>query len=89
MQQTLPYARWQAITTSDTVNFDASVSTTGGAVRPADAIYVGGAGIVVAVAQTGATTNFTAVAGQILPVKAIRVNATNTTATLMVALYYV
>jgi hypothetical protein len=88
MQSTLPYSRWAAITKSDTINFDASVSTSGQAVKPCHAIYVGGAGIVVAVAQDGSTAQFTAVAGQLLPISAIRVNSTTTTATLMIALYY-
>lgn len=77
------------IAKSDTVNFDGSVSTTGGNVRPADGIYVGGAGVVAVVTQNGAVSNFTAVPGQTIPVRAIRVNSTNTTATLMLALYKV
>ncbi|CAB4187147.1 hypothetical protein UFOVP1601_51 [uncultured Caudovirales phage] len=68
-----------AITKSDTVNFD----------RLTDAIFVGGAGIVVVVFEGGEAVNFTCVAGQILPVRAKRVNSTTTTATLMVALYQV
>jgi len=77
------YTKGVAITTSDTVNFlDA-----GGQRLLCDAIYVGGAGIVVVVFQDDATAQFTCVAGQILPVKAKRVNSTSTTATLMVALY--
>ncbi len=76
-----------AISKSDTVNFDASVSTSGGGVKPCDAIYVGGTGIVVVVFQDGSTCNFTAAVGEILPVRAIRVNSTTTSATLMVALY--
>lgn len=81
------FSRWVDITKSDTANFDGSVSTTGAQVKPADAIYVGGAGIVVAVSQDGKTGQFTAVAGEILPLRAIRVNSTTTTATLMMALY--
>ena len=85
------YSRFVAITKSDTANYDGSTVTglTGPKPVPADAIYVGGAGIVVAVAEDGSTCNFTAVAGEILPIKTIRVNSTNTTATLMVALYAV
>lgn len=74
---------FEDITKSDTVNltrFDATGKLT-------DAIYVGGAGIVVAVLQSGETHNFTCVAGQVLPVAAKRVNSTTTTATLMVAMY--
>lgn len=56
---------------------------------PADAIYVGGAGIVVAIFEDGTAIQFTAVAGEILPLRTIRVNSTTTTATLMAALYSV
>jgi hypothetical protein len=52
-----------------------------------DAIYVGGAGVVAVVFQDQSVVNFTAVAGQVLLLRARRVNATNTTATLLVALY--
>jgi len=89
--QNLPYNRALAITKSDSVNYDGttySASASGKAI-PADAIYVGGAGIVVAVFEDGSTCNFTAVAGELLPLKTIRVNSTTTTATLMVALYTV
>jgi len=74
--QTPVYNIAAAITKSDTVNLE----------RLTDAIFVGGAGIVVVVFQDGSTANFTCVAGQILPVRAKRVNSTTTTATLMVAL---
>lgn len=68
------------ITKSDTVDFPGGVC---------DAIYVGGAGIVVAVMQDDSAVSFTAVAGGILPIRAKRVNSTTTAATLMVALYQV
>jgi hypothetical protein len=80
----LPYNVWAPITKSDTVNFP--VGLKGGL---CDAIYVGGAGIVVAVMEDGTAVSFTCVAGQVLPVKAKRVNSTTTAATLMVALYQV
>ncbi len=73
-----PYDEYDPITKSDTENFWRG---------PCDAIYVGGAGIVVAVTGNGDAVSFTCVAGQILPIEAIRVNSTTTTATLMVALY--
>jgi hypothetical protein len=79
VQGTAPYNRALAITKSDTVNFPNGLT---------DAIYVGGAGVVVAVMDDDTAVNFTAVAGEILPLKAKRVNSTTTTATLMVALYY-
>jgi hypothetical protein len=51
-------------------------------------IYVGGAGNVAAVMEDGTVATFTAPpVGSILPIRATRVNATNTTATLMLALY--
>lgn len=51
-------------------------------------IYVGGAGNVAAVMEDGTVATFTAPpVGSILPIRAVRVNATNTTATLMLALY--
>lgn len=78
------YSQARDITKSDTVNFD--VNLNGGL---CDAIWVGGAGIVVAVFQDGSTNNFTCVAGSLLPVRAKRVNSTTTTATLMVAMYSV
>jgi hypothetical protein len=53
-----------------------------------DAIYVGGAGVVAVVLQDGTVQNFTAVAGEVIPIRGKRVNSTNTTATLLVALYY-
>lgn len=89
------YARSVPITKSDTVNFDGTVASTTGTYQtsgntkpiPADAIYVGGAGIVVAVFEDGTTVSHTAVAGETLPFRTIRVNSTTTTATLMNALY--
>jgi len=83
------YSRAAAITKSDTVNYDGTTYSATAATRalPADAIYVGGAGIVVAIFPDGSSQQFTAVAGEILPIQTIRVNSTTTTATLMVALY--
>lgn len=74
------YNRAFAITKSDTVNIEQGLT---------DAVYVGGAGIVVAVFEDGMTAQFTAVAGQMLPIRIKRVNSTTTTATLMLALYQV
>lgn len=78
------YNTAKAITTSDTVDIIGPAGR-----KTTDALYVGGAGIVVAVFQDGSTVSFTAVAGQILPLTVKRVNATTTTATLMVGLYSV
>jgi len=83
------YNIWKAITKSDTVNFDGSTYSATASVKPepCDAIWVGGAGIVVAVQQDGQTAQFTCAAGTLLPITAIRVNSTTTTATLLVAMY--
>lgn len=77
-----PYAVAVAITKSDSTNIAGPVG------QLTDAIYVGGAGVVVVVMQDDSTVSFTCIAGQVLPVKAKRVNSTSTTASLMVALYY-
>jgi hypothetical protein len=83
------YGRFRAIVPSDTVNIDGSTYAANAATKaiPCEGIYVGGAGIVVVIQENGEACNFTAVAGEILPMKAIRVNSTNTTGTLLVALY--
>jgi len=85
------YNRAVAITKSDTVNYDGSTYSASAATKavPAPAIYVGGAGIVVAIFEDGSSAQFTCIAGQVLPIKTIRVNSTTTTATLMIALYQV
>lgn len=53
-----------------------------------DAIYIGGAGVVAVVLQDGRVENHTCVAGETLGIRARRVNSTNTTGTLLKALYY-
>lgn len=77
-----PYNFAELITKDDAANITsyASRGTT-------DAVYVGGAGVVVAVFQDGSTASFTAVAGEILPLAIKRVNSTSTTATLMLAMW--
>jgi hypothetical protein len=82
--QIAPYNAAQAVTKSDTVNF----APVAGRLL-CDALWVGGAGIVVAVFEDGTTANFTCVAGTLLPLRIKRVNSTTTTATLMAALYQV
>jgi len=79
------------ITKSDTVNFDGSTYSASATTKaiPAESIFVGGAGIVVAVFEDGSTGAFTVPAGATLPLKCIRINSTTTTATLMNALYQV
>jgi hypothetical protein len=85
------FSRDATITKSDTVNYDGSTyaANAGTKAIPADAIYVGGAGVVVAIFEDGSLGAYTCIAGQILPLKTIRVNSTNTTASLMRALYQV
>lgn len=65
-----------AITPSDTVDL----------VDRQDAIYVGGAGNLVAVLPNTQTVTFAVTAGQVLPIRVRRVNATLTTATGLVGL---
>ncbi len=84
-QPPVVYNKAEPITKSDTVNFDPWITQE----RLTDAIYVGGAGIVVAIFENDTAVQFTAVAGEILPIACKRVNSTTTTATLMVALYQV
>ena len=67
-----------AITTSDTVSLT-------GITR---AVYVGGAGNITAIMSNGDTVLFTAVpVGTVLPIRCTRINATATTATLLIAMY--
>ena len=73
-----PADRAEEITKSDTVNFVLGVC---------DAIYCGTAGTVTVVFPNDEIAVFTSVAGTILPVKAKRVNLTDSAATLLVALY--
>jgi hypothetical protein len=74
----IPYNRAALITTSDTVDL----------AQLTDAIYVGGAGAIVAVWQDGSTSTFSAVpVGTTLHIRCKRVNASSTTATLLQALY--
>lgn len=69
-----------SVTPSDTVNLP------GGVCR---ALYIGGAGDIAILAEddSSAVTLSGVVAGQVVPVRAKRVNSTNTTATLIVAMY--
>jgi len=80
------YNKIRSITTSDTVDLPDFTATS----RLTDAIWVGGAGNLVAVQQDGTTATFTAVAaGVTIPVAARRINASSTTATLLQALYMI
>jgi len=76
-RESAPAVHVEAITPSDTVNLT-SVSR---------GIYVGGAGDLVVLMLDGSTATFKAVpVGTTLDLRVRRVNATNTTATLLVAL---
>lgn len=73
-----PYRDHFAITPSDTVNFAQGM---------ARGIYVGGAGNVSVVSPQGVVATYTAPpVGSIIPTCCIRVNATLTTATLLIGL---
>lgn len=89
MDGTLTFNSGKAITPSNTVNFDGTTWSATAAQAPiaAQGLYVGGAGVVVAVWPDGSTSSLTATAGSVLPLRLIRVNSTSTTATLLVALY--
>lgn len=59
------------------------------AIKTCDALYVGGTGHVTAVMASGSSCLISAIpAGSLLPIKVSRVNATGTTATLVVALWH-
>jgi hypothetical protein len=74
----VPAVDFAAVTPSDSTNLS----------RPCRGIYVGVGGDVVAVTYAGTAVTFKgAPSGAILPIQAIRVNSTNTTATNMVALF--
>ncbi len=83
------YSNAIAIVPDDAANFDGTTSAIGEAVTPCDAIYVGATGVVPCVLQNGVVVNFTAVAGELLPIRAIRVNSTDLTADKLVAFYAV
>lgn len=71
------FNQWAAITTSDTVDLPWLTQ----------AVWVGGAGNVVAQMQDGSNGTFTGVtAGAVLPIAVRRILATGTTATNLVAL---
>lgn len=78
------YKKAVAITTSGTTNFVNQGSSSG---VLCSAVWVGGAGVMAAVFEDDSVVNFTCAAGTLVPIQIKRVNVTNTTATLMVALY--
>jgi hypothetical protein len=81
-----PLNKFIPITTSDTVDLVRYQQTQ----QLTDGIYVGGAGNLVAVMADNSTCVFTAPpVGTVLPIGVRRINATSTTATLLVALYQI
>lgn len=73
-----PVRSWKAVTPSDTVNLPAGCV----------GLYIGGAGNIAAVGIDDVVATFTAIpVGGFLPIGPKRINATNTTATLILALY--
>lgn len=78
LQEMVPNSSFRAVTPSDTLSIKNG---------PARALYIGGAGNVVAINENGAAVTFVGLAaGTVLPITTTRVNATNTTATNIVAL---
>lgn len=71
------YTKWVDVTPSDSANF----GNQGTFSLLCEALYIGGAGNVVAVKEDDSTQTFAAVAGQIIPGRFKRVNSTSTTAT--------
>lgn len=72
------YPYYASITPHDSTNLT----------RATDAVFVGSGGIIQAVpADGGAAVPFTCVDGQVLPIAVQRINATSTTATLLVGLW--
>lgn len=78
-EPTMVWLQGGTVTPSDTVYIRTGTTTKGKAVR---GLWVGGAGNVAVVFPDGAVCTYVGVAaGTLLPVAAVRVNATNTTAT--------
>jgi len=78
LQEMVPNATFRAVTPSDTISIKNG---------PARALYIGGEGNLVAINENGVAVSFAGLAaGTVLPITTTRVNATNTTATNIVAL---
>lgn len=78
LSQLLAFNRFEALTPSNTVDL----------ARLTDGIFVGEAGTLAVVQQNGTVESMTAVAGQVVPVMAKRINSTGTTATGLLACYF-
>lgn len=75
---TVSARRAAAVTTSDSSIFE----------EPTRAVYIGGAGTLKVDMVSGGTVTFTGLlAGTLLPVQVVRIYATGTTATSIIALY--
>jgi hypothetical protein len=73
-----PAVNFVAVTPHDSTNL----------AQEARALFVGGAGNVACINKAGTAVTFVGVtAGSILPVRTLRINSTNTTATYIVALF--
>lgn len=71
------FNRASSISPSDTVDIP----------QVPEAIWIGGAGVLAAILPDNSVQNFTVPAGVMLPLRPKRINLTNTTATLLVAMY--
>ena len=76
-EATAPAIRWSAVTPDDTATLDPMPR----------ALFIGGTGTVVLEDRTGSIAIWSVVGGQILPVSPLRVRATDTTATNIIALW--
>jgi len=78
LQEMVPNSSFRSVTPSDTISIKNG---------PARALYIGVAGNLVAINENGVAVTFKGLAaGTVLPITTKRVNATNTTATDIVAL---
>lgn len=75
--QAAPARQWVAVTPSDTVNLPAGCR----------GLFANGAGDIAAVGADGIVAVFTVGASQIVPIGPVRINATDTTASDIIALY--
>lgn len=78
------YNRIVAISKDDTTNIAHPANRT-----LTDGVQAGGAGIMACVLEDNTVVNVTMVAGGWLPIRVKRINSTNTTATVMSALYQI
>jgi hypothetical protein len=77
-----PYTHAEVVTKHDS-NAQGNLAN-----RSSDAVYVGGAGDIAVVMSNGTVVLSAVPAGTLLPIRISRLNSTNTTATLVAALWY-